>query len=103
MPRIYEYLSYIIRFYTNEHLPVHVHVQLQQRETKVEFHISEENVTLIFKRLKGRQPLTEAEAKEVAVFLKEYHKQIIDKWQQVFIYHKAVKCEVIRKKIKKII
>ncbi len=68
MPRVYEYLSYIIRFYTNEHLPVHVHVQLQQRETKVEFHISEENVTLIFKKVKGRQPLTEAEAKEVAVF-----------------------------------
>ncbi len=69
MPKIYEYLNYIIRFYTNYHLPVHVHVQLQQRETKVEFQISEENVTLIFKKVKGRQPVTEAEAKEVAIFL----------------------------------
>ncbi len=68
MPKIYEYLNYIIRFYTNDHLPVHVHVHLQQRETKVEFQISEENVTLIFKKVKGRQPITEAEAKEVAIF-----------------------------------
>ena len=99
MPKIFQYLGFIIRFYTNDHLPVHVHVQLQQRAAKAEFKISGENVTLIFKKVKGKQPLTEAEANNVAVFLKAYHKQIIVKWETVFIYHKKVKCEIIVKNL----
>ena len=99
MPRIFQYLQYIIRFYTNDHLPIHVHVQIQDREMKVEFVIVEDEVTLIFKKLKGKTPLTEAEAKEVSVFLKAYHKQIISKWQTVFIYHKKVSCQNINKKL----
>jgi hypothetical protein len=101
MPKIFQYLSYIIRFYTNDHLPIHVHVQLQEREIKVEFIISEDNVTLLFKKVKGKKPLTEAEAKEVSVFLKAFYKQVVIKWETVFIYHKKVKCDVIRRKIHK--
>jgi hypothetical protein len=74
-------------------------VQIQDRGMKIEFLISEDDITLIFKKIKSKPPLTEAEAKEVAVFLKAYYKKIIDKWQTVFIYHKKVKCEVINKKL----
>ena len=101
MPKIFQYLQYIIRFYTNDHLPIHVHVQVQEREVKVEFLIAEDEVTLIYKRVKAKTPLTEAEAREVAVFLKAYHKKIIDKWQTVFIFHKRVKCDVISKRLNK--
>lgn len=101
MPKIFQYLNYVIRFYTNDHLPIHVHVQIQDREVKVEFRISGENITLLFKKVKGKTPLSETEAKEVAVFLKSYYKKIIDKWQTVFIYQKKVKCDVINKKLKK--
>lgn len=48
MPKIFQYLSYIIRFYTNEHLPIHVHVQIQQREIKVE-------LILVFKKVKDKE------------------------------------------------
>ncbi len=99
MPRIFQYLNFIIRFYSNDHLPIHVHVQVQEREMKVEFRISGDNVTLLFKKVKGRKPLTEAEANEVAVFLKKYYKQVVAKWEMVFIYHKKVKCDVIAKKL----
>ncbi len=101
MPKIFQYLQYIIRFYSNDHLPVHVHVQIQQREMKVEFRISEDDVTLLFKKVKGKTPLIEAEANEIAVFLKAFYKQIIEKWQTVFIYHKKVKCDIINKKLNK--
>jgi hypothetical protein len=99
MPKIFQYLRYIIRFYTNDHLPIDVHVQVQQREMKVEFRISEDSVTLLFKKVKGKLPLTETEANEVAVFLKAYNKQVVTKWETVFIYHKKVKCDVISKKL----
>jgi hypothetical protein len=65
MPKIFQYLGYVIRFYTNNHLP-----------------------------------LTEKEARDISVFLKSYHKQIIQKWEEVFIYHKRVKFEVVSKRLK---
>lgn len=49
MPKIFQYLQYIIRFYTNEHLPIYVHVQIQDRETKVELLISGDEITLVKK------------------------------------------------------
>jgi hypothetical protein len=64
---------------------------------KVEFRISEDSVTLLFKKVKGKLPLTETEANEVAIFLKAYYKQVIIKWETVFIYHKKVKCDVCYK------
>ena len=66
---------------------------------KVEFRISEDSVTLLFKKIKGKKPLTEAEAKDVAFFLKAYYKQVVTKWEMVFIYHKKVKCDIIDKKM----
>lgn len=102
MPKIFEYLAFIIRFYTNDHLPVHVHIQIQQREMKVEFLLDQNEITLVFKKVKQKEPLTKKEAKEVSVFLKVYHKQIIDKWNEVFIYHQKVENEVIKEKISKI-
>ena len=101
MPKIFQYLNFIIRFYTSDHLPVHVHVQVQQREMKVEFSIAGDNVTLLFKKVRGKRPLTEAEAKEVAVFLKAYNKEIVSKWETVFIYHKKVKCDIVNKRLNK--
>jgi len=99
MPKIFQYLNFIIRFYTNDHLPIHVHVQLQEKEMKVEFHISGDSVTLLFKKVKGKKLLTETEANDVAVFLKKYYKQVVEKWEMVFIYHKKVKCDVIKKRM----
>jgi Domain of unknown function (DUF4160) len=102
MPKIFEYLAYIIRFYSNDHLPVHVHVQVQDRESKAEFYFDENNgVVLLFKKVKGKEPLTEVETKEVAVFLKEYHLKIIEKWNKVFVFHQKVDCEIVHAKLEK--
>jgi hypothetical protein len=101
MPKIFQYLNYIIRFYSNDHLPIHVHVQNGQAESKVDFLIEGNKVTLVFKRIRGKTPLTEQQSREVGVFLKEYHSEIIEKWQRVFIRQERVKCEVIRTKIKR--
>lgn len=58
MPKIFQYLAFIIRFYTNDHLPVHVHVQIQEREMKVEFLLEQNEVTLLFKKVMQKEPLT---------------------------------------------
>jgi antitoxin component YwqK of YwqJK toxin-antitoxin module len=37
MPKIYEYFGLIFLFYSNDHLPVHVHVKNGDFESKFEF------------------------------------------------------------------
>jgi len=37
MPKIYEYLGLIFFFYSDEHLPIHVHVSSAEYESKLEF------------------------------------------------------------------
>ncbi|WP_461044454.1 DUF4160 domain-containing protein [Spirosoma harenae] len=34
MPKIFEYLGIVIRFYANEHEPIHVHAQYADAELK---------------------------------------------------------------------
>src|SRR4051812_22703012 len=99
MPKIFQYLSYILRFYSNDHLPVHV--QIQQREIKVEFHLEGDVLTLLFKKVKSKEPLTQKEVNEVSVFLKAYYKEIIEKWNKVFINHQVPDFEIITTKLKK--
>lgn len=101
MPKIFEYLAFIIRFYSNDHLPIHVHVQIQEREMKVEFLFEGEDLTLLFKKIKGKPPLTSGEASEVAVFLKAYVDEIIEKWNKVFIYQQRVESEAIKKRLRR--
>jgi hypothetical protein len=102
MPKIFEYLSYVIRFYSNDHLPIHVHVQMAEREIKAEFLFLEKEIRIIFKKVKGKQPLTMAEAKEISVFLKKYADEVIEKWNQVFILNQKVDCKKVKTKIKRI-
>jgi hypothetical protein len=102
MPKIFEYLSYIIRFYTNDHLPIHVHVQIEERESKAEFLFLEDELKIIFKKVKNKDPLTLAEAREVSVFLKSNAKEVIEKWNKVFILNQKVDCKKVKTKIKRI-
>jgi hypothetical protein len=45
MPKIFQYLNYVIRFYSNDHLPIHVHVQVgREQECKVDFLIHENDL-----------------------------------------------------------
>lgn len=100
MPTIYRYLGYIFKFFTNEHTPVHVHVEKQTRESKIEFNYTADGLVLKEKKAKGKKPLTDAEIKEAKQFLSKYHLQVVAKWNQVYIFKKTVKCETISKKLK---
>ncbi len=102
MPKIFEYLSYIIRFYSNDHLPIHVHLQIEQRESKAEFLFLEDDIKIIFKKVKGKLPLTLVEAKEIAVFLKTNANEVIEKWNKVFILNQKVDCKKVKTKIKRL-
>lgn len=100
MPKIYEYLGLVFFFYANEHLPIHVHISLENFESKIELEYENGKLKhLKVSEVKGRKPLPEKNLKEAMRFVKKYHEGIVNKWTTFFVMNKKVKCEVITQKI----
>lgn len=99
MPKIYEYFGFIFFFYSNEHEPIHVHVQ--KGETDAVFNIILENGLLkdIISRQGKRVPMTEKDLKIAESFVRKYYKNIVEKWINFFILKKSVRSTKITKKI----
>jgi hypothetical protein len=99
MPKIYQYLNFSIFIYTNDHLPVHIHIFIQDRQVKAELIWINDQLEIHFKKIKGYPTLTNTECKDVAIFVRAYEKQIKEKWDKIMYYNQAVKAEVIKKKL----
>ena len=77
MPKIYEYLGFVFFFYTNEHLPVHVHISKAECESKCEFVFNNGKLELQWKKVKGRKELSGKDKLEAGIFLEKYHNKIL--------------------------
>jgi hypothetical protein len=99
MPKIYEYFGLIFLFYSNDHLPIHVHVKSDERESK--FVLKYEGGKLFdVVQVKSKTPLSERQTRNSIKFIKKYHKQITEKWYDFFVLNKSLKCRKINTKIK---
>jgi hypothetical protein len=78
-----------------------VHLQIKERESKAEFLFLDKEIKILFKRVKGKEPLTLAEAREISVFLKSNINEVIEKWNKVFILNQKVDCKKVKTKIKR--
>ncbi len=100
MPKIFEYFGFIFYFYSNEHEPIHVHVQHGGSESIFELIMMDGKLIEIRTREKGGvQPLSNKDKRTAKEFIEKYHKNIIDKWVKFFIMKKAVRSTNITKKI----
>lgn len=99
MPKIYEYFGLIFLFYSNDHLPVHVHVKSGDEVNKYELEYEGGRLVNI-KKIKTRNPLNEKKHKESLRFINKYHKRITEKWHEFFVLHKSPKCRKITTRIK---
>ena len=97
MPDIYKYLSFVFSFYSREHAPIHVHVEKQDRECKCEITYDNGLLNLKWKKVKGSMPLSSTEMSSAEELIKKHHLDIVNKWNQFFIFGKQVKCEKINK------
>ena len=97
MPKIYEYIGFVFLFFTNEHLPVHVHVRKGERESKCELIYNSYGLKLEWKKVKSKKQLTTVEMKSAEEFIKKYHLGIVHKWNLVFVFNEKVSCEKISK------
>jgi Domain of unknown function (DUF4160) len=101
MPKLYEYLGLTVFFYSDEHLPVHVHGRSERRENRaelvvVEGIIKEIKITLV----EGRAPLKADELKDFKKLVETRAQEILQKWVAYFVENKKVEAEIITRKIK---
>lgn len=100
MPKIFEYFGFIFYFFSNEHEPIHVHVQNSGNETIFELIMMDGKLVEIKEREKhGMEPLSEKDKKTAKEFIEKYHKNIIEKWVKFFVMKQPVRSTRITKKI----
>jgi hypothetical protein len=98
MPKIYEYFGIIIRFFSNEHEPIHVHAFYGESIIKISFYIKDCKVTkIIYSEITGKFPDTKL--KELKKFISIYKIQIVESWDKYFIWKSKVKFQRITKKL----
>ncbi len=100
MPKIYEYIGFILFFYSNEHLPIHCHIKKQQREVKAVIKYIDGKPFVTFMKVRSKTKLNDHELKDIAEFILNKHKQIVNKWTDFFVKGKSPAVEKINKKIK---
>ncbi len=101
MPKLYEYFGLTVMFYSNEHEPVHVHGLHQGQECRADFVIvNGEIIEIVFSSVKGRMPLEKAQLNNFKVLVRRHSEEIVGKWVDYFVLHKAIKSEKISRRLK---
>lgn len=99
MPKIYEYIGYILFFYSNEHLPIHCHVRKQQREVKAVIEYVDGEPVVRFLKVRYKDILRDKELTEIEEFIIAKHEKIVTKWTEYFVIGKSPRVGRISKKI----
>ncbi len=100
MPRIYEYFGLVFFFYSDEHLPIHVHVSKAEREMKFELlHEAGKLVQIDIRKIKGKEILTPKEIDSSVELIKQNHEAIVLKWTEFFVKGQKPKNDKITKKL----
>lgn len=100
MPKIFEYFGFIFYFYSNEHEPIHVHVQHSGKESIFDLiMMNGELADICVREKKGADPLPEKDKRTAEAFITKYHKNIIQKWVKFFVLKQSVRSTRINKKL----
>lgn len=101
MPDIYRYFGFTFYFYSNEHDPIHVHVERDNHESVFELIVDNGQMTEIrIRAVKGKEPLNSRDEKTAKEFVEQYSQNIIRKWINFFIMKKKVTCTTIKTRLK---
>lgn len=71
MPKIYEYFGIILKFWSDDHKPIHVHaISSDGRECKVLFYVKQSKITkIVYKDVKGKKSLTLPQKRKVKALI----------------------------------
>nr|WP_295931158.1 DUF4160 domain-containing protein [uncultured Dyadobacter sp.] len=100
MPKILEYFGMVFYFYSNEHLPIHIHVSYGDYESI--FEIVFDNGLLISvenRKSAGKEPLPLPQQREANKVVEAYAQKIVDSWTDFFVLRKKIKSLKINKRL----
>lgn len=100
MPVLYEYFGLLILSYSDEHDPIHVHIEYNEFVSIAELTFDEEkNIQISWREKVKRKPLPPAQLRKAEALLEAKKTDIVKKWLDFFVYHKPVKKQRITKKL----
>lgn len=101
MPKLFEYFGLILRFYSNEHEPIHVHAFYKEYQTKVELIIENGIIPKInYVRVAGFEMIPSEKMNDLAALVEIYKYDIIQLWFKFFVLKEKVSCKKITTKLK---
>lgn len=100
MPKVIEYFGLIFYFYSNEHLPVHVHVSHAEYETIFELFFENGILTDVqLRKADGVEMLPAKDQKEAMKVVEKYADEIAQKWLDYFVLKKKPSIRRITKRL----
>ena len=100
MPKIFEYFGFVFFFFSNEHKPIHVHIQYNEFESVVEFVLKDGKIIgYKYRKAKGKYSIPESKLNEVEKFLDVYKQDIVNLWIEYFELGRKPKCIKITKRL----
>ena len=100
MPKLFEYFGLVVRFYSNEHEPIHVHGVYRDRESRADLVIRNGRIVEVrFMSVKGRKPLGLRQERDFRKIVAHFDDVIVQKWVDFFVLHKHVEPEIINKRL----
>ena len=101
MPKLYEYFGLVFLFYSDDHDPMHLHVQAGSREGIIMLIIEDGVLVEVRWRAKrGASMLNEKEQREAETFVHAMKDGIVAKWTAFYVEHKRIKPERITRRVK---
>ena len=99
MPIVYEYLGIIIRFFSNEHEPIHIHADYNGATVKVSLFVKNGVVYRVtYKEIKGT--FNNAKLFDLKHFVQVNKNALLFAWKQYFELNVRTKPIIITKRIR---
>ena len=101
MPKLYEYLGILIYFYSNEHVPIHVHGKHASCESRAEIIVENRRVLRVeISDIPGKRPLEGQKLRDFEAFVEARADEIVERWINFFVHNIRTKPETITRRIK---
>ena len=101
MPKLYEYFGLVVFFYSNEHEPIHVHIEYGNYVTIAELYMKNGEVAEIsYKSKKNIEMLPFKQLKHAKELIEVKKDDIVEKWVDYFVKKKRVSPIIITKRLK---
>jgi hypothetical protein len=100
MPILYEYHGIVVKFFSNDHRPIHVHGQYQDFESKAEIVFKDGVAHITVKNVTGKKPLPPAQLRDFKILVEKYASDIADAWADFFIRGVKTPMKSIKRTIK---